>query len=306
MRTSRTLAFVLAIAALVALPALSAQATIIVGCTGTPTTDGSNLISIYNGATAPEVVQPSPCDYDLGTATLNMQTGVDLAGLSRNTTLIRSQNNTAGQGTITVPSGADVEIRNLAIETDSVNAVAIDNSSALLVIEDVNLTATGEENATAIFTDARMRGFDVVAVADVDGEEVISAIATGIDDDSDSVFSDTLVIAGGAACTEATGIAIDNSDTTLDEVSIFVSCGGDATGIDVVGGSGGSQPLIANAKIFVSSNSADAVGIGTSGSDNFTRVRDALIEADGGDNSYGALKTGALTLQLVDVQALAL
>ncbi|HMB53404.1 MAG TPA: hypothetical protein VKU40_08810, partial [Thermoanaerobaculia bacterium] len=152
-------------------------------------------------------------------------------------------------------------------------------------------------------TDARMRGFDVVAVADVDGEEVISAIATGIDDDSDSVFSDTLVIAGGAACTEATGIALDASDATLDEVSIFVACGGDATGIDV---SAASLPLIANAKVFATSSSGDAVGIGSSGTGNVISVRDTLIDADGGDNSYGILKQGSSSsIQLDNVTAVA-
>jgi hypothetical protein len=303
MRTRRTLAFVLAVAALVALPVLSAEATIIVGCTGTPATDGSNLISIYNGATAPEVVQPSPCDYDLGTSTLTLQDGVDLVGLSRNTTLIRSQNNTAGQGTLTVPSNVDVEIRNLAIETDSQNAVAIDNSSSLLVIEDLNLTATGEENATAIFTDARMRGFDLVARADVDGEEVVSAIAIGIDDDSDSVFSDTLVIAGGVACTAATGIVLDASDAALDEVSIFVSCGGDATGIDIAAT---SLPMIANSKVFATSTNGDAVGIASAGASNVIAVRDTLIDADGGVNSYGILKQGSSSsIQLTNVSAFA-
>jgi len=150
-----------------------------------------------------------------------------------------------------------------------------------------------------------MRAFDVVLRAEVDGEAVISAVAIGIDDDSDSVFSDTLVIAGGVSCTDATGIAFNGSDATLDEVSIFVLCGGEAKGIDI---SGGSAPQITNAKVFVTSAFDDATGIESSGTGNAIAVRDTVIEVDGDTNSYGLLKLGSsssLSLSNVSANALA-
>jgi len=304
MRTRRTLALLFVAAALVALPTVSAQAIVIVGCTGTPSTDGSNLLSIYSGTSAPEVVQPSPCDYDLGTSTLTMKNGVDLVGLSRNTTLIRSQNNTAGQGTITVPANTDVEIRNVNIQTDSTNAVGIDNSSSKLVIDADVIEAFGEENATAIFTDGRMRGLDLLLRVDVDGEEV-SGLGIGIDDDgSSSVFSQTLITVSGQVCEDGFGIVLDDSDANLEEVSIFVDCQ-TAIGIDISGNS--VIPRLNNVDVFADGGSGgDTTGIVNTTTSSTVLLSDSRIEADGAGTTYGIHQnSSSSSFQLFNVTSIA-
>lgn len=311
MRTRALLTF-LFVAALVVLPAAQAQAaTTIIGCTGTPTTDGNNLRTTYNGtagsATAPSVIILSACVYDLGTNTLNLKSFVDLVGYDRNDAIVISQidNGTSpNTGTITVGSGVDAEIANVTIRNDETSCYGVYNSSSLLVLDSVIVEATCEEDAVGVFTDGRIRINDSVIRADVDGEEVLTARAVGIEDDGgSSVVSDTLVSAFGAGCTSAFGALLDGASSIFDQVSLFVDCPGGATGIDLSGSS--AVPQISNSKAIVDASSGDAVGVDLAGTSNSIRLVDTWVEADtGGSNAIGVRNTSSSSsLRLFNVTA---
>ena len=313
MRTRPTVVLLLLAAVLVALPAASARATtIIVGCSGTPTTDGANLLSAYNGAsgsaTAPVVVQPSACLYDLGTSTLTMQSFVDLIGIGRNTTIITSQvdrTSSPNSGTITVPSGVDAEIANLTIRNEDTTACyAVRNASSDFVIQDSNLEATCGEDAVALYTVASVRGIGLVLLADASAEEADPVRAVALEDvGGDSVVSNTLMTSGGATANQVFGVILDGSDATLDDVSI--SAGGDvsATGFSI---SGGSTPAISNSKAFVTGGNSLGAGVDVSGSSNVVLVSDTrlVIGAGSGGAAYGVRnQSSSSSIQLIDLNA---
>ncbi|MCG8463011.1 MAG: hypothetical protein MI919_42545 [Holophagales bacterium] len=304
--------FVLLAALLFALPSASfAMTEVQVPCTGVPVVDGASLLAAYNAivgnaATSPFVVRPDPCLYDLGAATLTLRDFIDLIGLGRNDTIITSQRDRAvipNQGTITVPAGVDAEVANLTIRnTETRQGYAVRNASDLFVIADSILEVSSDTDAVALYTIATSRIDSVVMRADTVGQEVIAARSVGLEDiGGNSVVTNTLITAGGNACTEAFGIILDGSDATILTTNVIVTCPS-STGIRI---SGGSKPKISNSRIQVAANGpGTSVGIDVAGFGDNALVTDTVVRANGQASSVGVRNNGAgSTLELSNVDA---
>lgn len=293
MRTDRIFVLAFLTAALIALIPAGASAQTPVACTGVPLTDGANLRTAYNGltgtATSPQAVSLAPCLYDLGTTTLTLSTFVDLVGVTRNDTIITSQvdrGTNPNQGTLTIPSGADVEVNSVTIRNTATECYAVRNASSEAVIADSILEAQCDEDAVALHTVGRIRGIDLVLRADVDGEEVISARPVALEDIAgDSVITDTLMISGGVACTGGFGAILDNGDAIFNNVSIDAECGQEVIGIEI---KGGADPLIRNSTVVADSTNSFARGIDVlSGTANLPVVIDTEVSATASSTATG-------------------
>ncbi|MCG8462202.1 MAG: hypothetical protein MI919_38450, partial [Holophagales bacterium] len=286
----RSCTLLLFAALLLALPsgAFAQPTEIQVPCTGVPIADGTALRTAYttivgNTAASPFVVRPDPCLYDLGAATLTIRNFIDLIGLGRNDTIITSQVDpavTPNNGTLTVPGGVDAEVANLTIRNDSTNnqGIALWNASNLFVTADSIYETSTLTDALAIHTTGSLRGDSLVLRALTVGEEVIAATSVGVEDvGGNSVWTNTLIIAGGPPCTSATGIVLDGSNATILTTNIIVDCQ-TSTGIDIFGG---SDPKISNNHINVeASGPGTALGINVSGPGVVAVVTDTNVRAN--------------------------
>ena len=293
MNARRILILTVFAALVAALPSVAFGQIVTVTCTGTPSTDGAALLTAYSGATgsstAPVVVQPDPCLYDIGTSTLTAKNFVDLIGLGRNDTIITSQvdfSTLANSGTITVPASVDAEFANLTIRNTANECYVVRNASDLFVMDSVILEAECAEDAVGLFTVGAARLNDGVIRADANGEEV-DGRAVGIEDDGgDAVVTDTLITFEGSSCTNGFGAIVDAADSVFIGVNVFGSPCTNSTGFEI---GDGSSPTINNSTATVT-GSVSARGIDTTGffGSILARVNDTNLIASGGSGTtYG-------------------
>lgn len=314
MNLRRLLVLTCFVALVATLPSAAFGQVVSVTCTGTPTTDGSALLSAYSGASgtssAPVVVQPDPCVYDIGTSTLTAKNFVDLIGLGRNDTIITSQvdrGTSPSSGTITVPSSVDAEFANLTIRNTATDCYAVRNASDLFVMDSVILEAECDDDTVALYTSGSVRVNDSVIRANAVGEE-IDGRAVGIEDDGgDSVITDTLITFQGSSCTNGFGAILDDADSTLLAVNVFGASCTNSTGFEILEG---SFPIISNSTASVSA-SVSAWGIdlgGFFGVTTFARVNDTNLTASAGSGTaYGVrVLRSAYSIALTNVNAVAL
>ncbi|MEM8960389.1 MAG: hypothetical protein AAGD38_02825 [Acidobacteriota bacterium] len=270
--------------------------TIIVGDTGNPVLNGTNLLAAIATPATPSatdrwLVFVEPGIYDIAASTLTMRDYVDLQGSGRNSTVITSFNAV----TITAPAGISAEIRDLTVANDrnfqgGGTGILIQTEEfrvSVVNVEVQNVTdATGIEVQTPFGRPRLLQVFPSVSG---------SVTATGLRVQSGGVIvNEMFVFILSSSSGANTGIFVQGLlESQLGLVNGFVS-GSSAqnVGIEVVE----ANPVIRNNSwSVIGSGNADGLGLLVStpnGRPSAPVVRETAFQGDGTTTSAGARLTG--------------
>ncbi|MEI6047134.1 MAG: hypothetical protein WCS37_22560 [Chloroflexota bacterium] len=146
--------------------------TLLLGSNGTPTQNGTALLSVMNtisnsnpSATKPYLLKLEPGQYDLGSQSLSLLPYVDLEGSGEDTTVISSTISNSNPGGATPPitgtlvMASNSEIRFLTVENTSPGSALIDTSQVAIYVPS-NATHVHITHITAVSTNLNIGMYD--------------------------------------------------------------------------------------------------------------------------------------------------
>jgi len=236
--------------------------TVIVASGGSPSTNGTSLLTALASITTASASNPwllklDPGIYDLGTSQLIAKANVDIEGSGRDATTITSsaQGNGGPGATILVYASTPAEVRDLTVKNTSAGM----GRGIYTLSDDLRLTRVNVDVDTVDQS---------VAVEVVNSSPSLSDVsikiktgrwgATGISMWSSSSKIEHLAVQISSSNSDAVGISIGGSSyPTLNKVSVNLQSSLTAFGVVFSGG----NPLLANCEVRVSGGTTLNTGI---------------------------------------------
>jgi hypothetical protein len=201
-------------------PAAAQPPVVVVSGAGTPAVNGSNLLTALTVVRAPDgLVQLEPGVYDVGTVSVVVPDGVDIAGSGRGVTTIRSA---TGAVPVVFNPGVHSELRDVRVENHSLqfaNQPAVRIASDFVHLSRVDVSVNLGFQGTGILLDACSARLThvTVAVAPRINDSVIGVYAVG----GAPVFEDLeVVIAQGGILGTHRGVVLSDAAATIDGLTV--------------------------------------------------------------------------------------
>jgi len=273
------LAFLLAIPTMAQTPPYAR--TVIVVSGGTPTSNGTNLLSALAAVTTasasnPWLLKVEPGIYDLGVNQLVAKAYVDIEGSGRDATIITSaaQGNGGPGATVLVYSGTQAEMRELTVKNTSPGMCrGLYVLSDGFVLSRVNVDVNAGDQSVA---------FEIVnsspSLSDVSIKiQTAQAGATGLSMWSSSSRIEHLAVQISSSNSGVTGISIGGSSyPTMNRIDVNLLSSLTAFGVVFSGGS----PLMANCTVRVSGGTTSNTGLFAKNAGT-PHVRDCYVNVQG-------------------------
>jgi|GEM_PF-6902969 len=285
MRSLTRIYSLLFLALLLAIPALAQTPpyarTVLVVSGGSPTTNGTNLLSALAAITTASAANPwllkvEPGIYDLGTNQLVPKAYVDIEGSGRDSTIITSaaQGNGGPGATVLVYPGTLAEMRELTVKNTSAGM----GRGLYLLSDDFALRRVNVDVNTVDQS---------VALEIVNSSPTLSDVsikiqtgrwgATGLSMWSSSSKIEQLAVQISSSNSDATGIGIGGSSyPTMNRVTVNLLSSLTAFGVVFSGGS----PLMANCEVRVSGGTTLNTGLYAKNAGT-PHVRDCYVNVQG-------------------------
>jgi hypothetical protein len=249
--------------------------TLVVGSGGSPTTNGSNLLSAIASITTasasnPWLVKVEPGIFDLGASTLTMKSYVDVEGSGRNSTVITS----TASWTVLANTGTSAELRDLTVKNTSSGMA----SGIYMVSSDFRLSRVNVDVDT---------GDQGVAMEVVNSSPSLTDIsvkiktgrwgATGLAMWSSNSRVEQLTVKISSSNSDAIGVSIGGSSyPNLDRLVVDLQSSLTAFGVVFQGGS----PVVSNCQVRVSGGTTLNTGL-FSKNTGTAHVRDCFVNVQG-------------------------